>query len=74
MLSYFNVFGGSKPQVSELTAQNVPQNQEIEFKDDFMLGELNLDLEEPDFDMDDDEMVELYNLKTKCGIIKNRFK
>ena len=78
MLSYsiFNVICAAKPLGSELTAQNMPQSQEIEFKDNLILGELNLELDELDFDnMDDDEMVELFSkLKTRCGIIRIRFK
>ena len=63
MLSYFNFFGGatpSVPQVSEFTAQNVPQNQEMESFDDLMLGELDFDYDDEfDFGMDDDEMTDM---------------
>ena len=51
MISYLNVFGGATPiapQTSDLNSKNVHQNLEIDFEDDFMLGELK------DFDSDDD--------------------
>ena len=74
MLAYLKATP-SVPQVSELIAQNEPQNQDMEFQDDFMLGELNLDYDEPDFDME----TELISTKriywTKvCGTIKRKFK